>query len=149
MARIKRILVPIDFSSCAEQALEEAVRIAQQLGAQIDLLHVIQWPVHYEYPAASEDYRRLLEEMRDRSTEKLGAIGERVTGQQIEATTRTVEGLAPDEIVESAEELGSDLIVMGTRGRTGLDHLLLGSVAERTIRDAPCPVLAVPGPTQA
>jgi nucleotide-binding universal stress UspA family protein len=141
--KIKKILVPVDFSPHAERAQEVAVEFAKTFGAEVQLLHAYSLPVSvvgpydYQIPAA------MLSEMResaarrlDHEVKKLGRAGVPVTGM-------ITEGVPTQAITEAAEQLGADLIVMGTRGLTGLKHVLLGSVTERTIRHAHCPVLTV------
>jgi nucleotide-binding universal stress UspA family protein len=141
MIKLDRILVPTDFSDCAQQALTYATELAKRFEAELHLLHAVQPPVtvyahaaplpeevmHPEKPAQKE-----LEEIEVPGAEQLG---------QVQRHIRT--GAAFVEIVRFAKEQDVDLIVIGTHGRSGLTHVLLGSVAEKVVRKASCPVLTV------
>jgi nucleotide-binding universal stress UspA family protein len=139
----KTILCATDFSQTAERAGIFARELARAFQAQYHLLHVI---VILEDPHLEERQRQRLEELvaagdearrRDLENDSDGQPG-------LEVTPHMVRGLAPAEvIVETASSLSSDLIVMGTHGRRGLSHLLLGSVAERVVRTSAIPVLTV------
>ena len=137
---ITRILVPTDFSEMSDAALDYARVLARRFGASLHLLHVLDDPFVTEGLAA-EAYiteapsirTSMLDEARSR-------LAHRAAGC---TTTEAIFGRGAVTIVEYAQQCGSDLIVMGTHGRTGLAHLLLGSVAERVVRLAPCPVLTV------
>ena len=138
-----RILVPTDFSEASDRALELARRIAAPLAAEIHFLHV---RVLLEEPHVVEEGQRELERLLARADQHArDALGRKtapVAGEVIH--THLVRGLsAPESIVQTALDLGCDLIVMGTHGRRGLKHLFLGSVAERIVRTAPMPVLTV------
>ena len=136
-------LVPIDFSTYADQALDYAIRLAGTLNARLTLLHVIQ-PV----PMAGVDmgvtlpetYLQELEGEAQRSME--GALA-RVTAAGLTGERVILYGVPLQEIVNTARARQVDLIIMGTHGRTGLLHVLLGSVAEQVVRLAPCSVLVV------
>ena len=143
MTQIERILVPIDFSDHCDQALRTATDLAHSLGAQIDLIHVIHSPVHYGVPGEVGVYQDLMAELQSNARSRLGRIQQGVVAEGLRAEVHVAEGSAAHAIVEHAEKLASDLIVMGTRGLSGLKHVMLGSVAERTARLAPCPVMTV------
>lgn len=136
-------LVPIDFSAYAEQALDYAARLARTLKARLTVLHVIQ-PVPMAGVdmgvALPEAYLRELEEAVQHNMEE--ALG-RVTADGLTAERVVLYGVPFQEIVETAKAHQVDLIVMGTHGRTGLMYVLLGSVAEKVVRLAPCSVLVV------
>jgi nucleotide-binding universal stress UspA family protein len=139
----RKILVPTDFSDPAREALRVAIDLARESKGSLTLVHA--WDVsafafvgdglilsslYADIPAAAE--QQLAEWKRD--AEKLGAV---------DIATRLANGPAWDKIVEAAKRESAELIVMGTHGRTGLKHALIGSVAERVVRHAPCPVLVV------
>lgn len=145
-SNVHKILVPTDFSPDAEAALTDALRIFRQStsDAEIWLLHALQLPTDYGVYGTQG-----LSEMSFRYWEALAASFEtrlreiaaslRKRGLKVETTVRR--GYAPEAILAAAEELAVDLIAMGTRGRTGLGRLVLGSTAERVVQCAPCPVL--------
>jgi nucleotide-binding universal stress UspA family protein len=144
---ITRILVPTDFSETADAALAYARALAPQLGASLHLVHVFSDPyvlpayapdVYAEVPAVlrEEALRQVDDELKKRADAHRG----------VPIVTATAIGLTAKELVRYADEHGIDLIVMGTHGRHGVAHLLLGSVAEYLVRIAPCPVLTVRGP---
>jgi universal stress protein A len=136
MPAIDRILAATDFSAGSERALEYAEEMAHRFGAEIVLLHVDEAFAALPGSEIAEDQRRAAERELEAQTRQLAAKGLRVR-----ALLRI--GLAVEEIVGAAEAERADLVVMGTHGRSGLSHLLMGSVAERVVRRARCPVLTV------
>ena len=147
---VARILVPTDFSDTADAALQYAKVLAGQFGASIDLLHVFSNPYDLAVytpevyaPLPPEMRERALEEAREYLSARLTPADEQRFGG---GTHAIVTGLTAPQIVKYADEHGIDLIVMGTHGRRGVAHLLLGSVAEHVIRTAACPVLTVRDP---
>ena len=144
MGRITHILVPADFSPASDAALAWARDLAQQYAARVSLLHVVtdpramgMWTPEVYVPANPETQERLLREARERLERALPADERSRFAVTIDARL----GDVAENILETAREQHVDLIVMGTHGRHGLAHLLLGSVAERVLRDATCPVL--------
>jgi len=141
-----RILVPTDFSIQSESALAYARELAERFGASIHLLHVLEDP--YATSAyATEVYGYLppglKETWQKNAEEKLDTLLPAADRIRLGVTSAVIFGRPAAAIVEYAEEEKADLIVMGTHGRGGVTHLLLGSVAERVVRAAPCPVLTV------
>jgi universal stress protein A len=142
----KRILVPTDFSPASSEALSYAMTLARPMRAEIVLLHVVE-PVFF--PGATTAYSVGLD------LEMVQREGERLAREQLERqarslrprrlTVRTVfaTGPAARVITEHARKLNVELIVMATQGRTGLSRALIGSVAERVVRTASCPVLTI------
>lgn len=143
-AVLDRILVPIDFSDCSLDALEYAVLVAQRGKASIKLLHVLE-PVSYglDFTLLHETKR---EHMRTVITERLSSLVSALTSAQVTAEFFIRGGLPADSILDAALTQPADLIVMGTHGRRGLSHALIGSVAESVLRKARCPVLTVRSP---
>ena len=139
--RLKRILVPIDFSSHSMNALRYARELAQQFGAQLLLLHVIE-PLQFITVADVYDEQRRL------SDAALAHLGEDLTRQGVKAQLVVEAGVPSHVIAATGERSGVDLIVIGTHGRTGLAHVVIGSVAERVVRTATCPVLTVRSPAR-
>jgi nucleotide-binding universal stress UspA family protein len=146
MTRIRTILVPVDFSAHSAEALEYAIDLAKVFGAAIHLLHCYQINVGGVSPyglVIPEDFDR---EVRAAAEQKLSEWGEKARAQGITVEERISPMFPAATLADTAKEISADLIVMGTRGLTGLRHVLLGSVAERTLRVAPCPVLTVKVP---
>ena len=145
--RIERVLCAVDFSEPSQEAARFAVDVARQYGAELTLLHVYAVP-GYAYPegvmvAAPDVMTDVLAEI-DRSLEVWKKEAQARGALNVRTATR--QGAAASEIVRYAEEQDIDLIVVGTHGRGGLAHVLLGSVAEKVVRRAPCPVLTVRAP---
>jgi universal stress protein A len=143
MRPIRTILAAVDFSPSSAPVVDAAVTLARQFDAKVRLVHAYDVPIPLVSPyevAIPEPY---LQETRRIAAEKLAALVEQVRAKGISADSLLSEVPAAAAIVRAAEESKADLVVIGTRGHTGLKHLLLGSVAERTVRLAPCPVLTV------
>jgi nucleotide-binding universal stress UspA family protein len=138
---VDKILCPVDFSEASREALDVAAGMARKLEASLTLLHVIQMPALAVPDGAFAFPVDAVESAIDKALAewKKEVVAE---GVHVVHTQRTI-GVPFQEILSAAEEGGYGLIVIGTHGRTGLDHLLLGSVAERVVRRAPCPVLTV------
>jgi len=139
--KVKKLLVPTDFSDCSEEAVEYAISLAQTFQAQVFLLHVTEPPAYgldfsLPDPGMPAELKQQLTETLRQSVEKMKKMG-------INAEGYFVVGVPYDEIIKAARKYKADLIVIGTHGRTGLTHFWLGSTAERVIQRAPCPVLAV------
>jgi universal stress protein A len=141
-----RILVPTDFSSPSDAALEYARILAAKFGSALRILHVI------DDPSASSDFvgdgfAPSTDEIRNalvvHARKRLDHLMNLVDRSRYHAHVDAVLGMPADAIVDYAGATGTSLIVMGTHGRTGLAHLLMGSVAEQVVRTAPCPVLTV------
>jgi nucleotide-binding universal stress UspA family protein len=140
--RAKRILVPTDFSELSNRALRDAVALAEKFDATIDLVYVIEPPPYPEFGYAHIPIKEAgLRELAEIQIGKLRAEVPALTRLVKDTMIRT--GNAPYEIVQTALQLNSDLIVMSTHGRTGLKRLALGSTAEKVVRHATCPVLVL------
>jgi nucleotide-binding universal stress UspA family protein len=142
---VRSILVPTDFSKDAERATHAALALLreQPTDTKLTLLHVYHLP--FEYTAygtvpTSWDY---FKDVEGAATDRIAEIARPLEEEGLKVETRTAEGYPPEVIVRVAEEIGCDMIAMGTHGRTGLAHLLLGSTAERVVQHAGCPVLTV------
>jgi nucleotide-binding universal stress UspA family protein len=143
---VSRILCPVDFSPASDASLRVAEGIAQSFGARIELLHVWAPPVAVALDAAflptAEQIAKYTEEME----RALAARSATLTLPRERVDTHLIQGVAWSEIDEQARSLRCDLVVMSTHGRSGLSHLIMGSVAERVVRIARVPVLVVPAP---
>jgi len=133
------ILVPTDFSQCAGWALEQAIAIARESGAHIDLAHSTYVPNLHDVSTPPDVELAI----RNAGTQRLAALVERVEQVGIDVHQHLLAETPTVAIQQLAERRGTDCIIMGTRGLTGLKHVVLGSIAERTLRIAPCPVLTV------
>lgn len=140
MLHIQTILVPIDFSDAADQALGVALSMARDHRAKLVLLTVPppqpQAPISEMYVPEFDDVRLI-----DESRRQLKSLADSIADIPVEQ--RLVVGSPGHSIVDVAKECRADLIVMGTHGRSGLSRLILGSVAEHVLRHAPCPVLTI------
>lgn len=146
MSDFKTFVVPFDFSDHARAALFTAADLARRLSADLHLVHVIQPPTYVGGYGTAPPPHLDLSELHDTVSKSLREVAEGIEGLAGAATSQVVEDLQiAQAISDVAAERKADLIVMGTHGRTGLAHVFLGSVAERTLRLAPCPVLTVKG----
>ena len=145
--RIKKVLFPTDFSKPADKAFEYAVFLASSHKADLALLHVVDqlhgFTYYYEFlPIAPME---IAERMATRAHQDLQALIDRINGA-VTATEAVREGKPWVEICEAAKDEKADIIVIGSHGRTGISHVLIGSVAETVVRHASCPVLVVREP---
>jgi nucleotide-binding universal stress UspA family protein len=143
--QIKRIVVPHDFSDTAQCALTYALDLAEKFGAGITVVHAYEYPVlsYPEGPALTGD---LVRQIQAAAEAALAGVVSRARRPGVEIDSALRQGPAWSEILAAAKDTKADLIVIGTHGRRGLSRALLGSVAERVVRTAPCPVLTVHGP---
>lgn len=141
---IRRILAPTDLSELSKQGLKDALELAEVFGAKLLLLHVVEPPPYpVEGIVPSHLGATLLDDLERQASNELAEILPEARGSKVEVAHRVVSGIPYRKIVEVAEEENADLIVMTTHGRTGFSHLVMGSVAEKTVRTAPCPVLTI------
>lgn len=145
MISIKNILVPSDFSEPSEAALRYGVALAEAFSSTLHVVHVLEEPV--VTAMAPEAYAMslpgLLDELERRSRERLDSLLTEEQRTKFRAKLVSERGSPFVEIVRYAREKDIDLLVMGTHGRGAIAHMLMGSVAERVVRKAPCPVLTV------
>jgi nucleotide-binding universal stress UspA family protein len=142
---VKKILVPTDFSETSERALDAAIAFAKTLRADIELVHVFVEPTYVlPPPVEMATFPFDMGEIMSKVQKHLDGEQERVRATGVPCKNTTLTGRAAPEIVAYAKEVGADMIVMGTHGRGGFEHALLGSVAERVVHHSPCPVLVIP-----
>ena len=143
MNKYRRLLCPVDFSDVSKNAFQIAIDLAVLFKADLHVMHVFQMPAStipegiYEIPDDMED------KVKSHFSTKLDEFIKNHSTPEINITTGSYAGFPHVEIINSAKETNADMIVMGTHGRTGLSHVLLGSVAERVIRTSDIPVLTV------
>lgn len=142
---VRNILCPVDFSEASDDAVRYAAELAEQLQAKLFLLHSFQLPVYAAQVGAPLAPTDLIEGLPQQLQQQLDELRDRIATPGLQIEGEVVEGVPYVKILEQAEAVDADLIVMGTHGRTGLAHLLIGSVAERVVRLSERPVLTVPG----
>jgi universal stress protein A len=142
--KLSQILVPTDFSGSSDAALQYGKMLAERFGASLHLLHVIEQPA---FAGGLDIYAmelpRMLEAAQKEAEARLDQYLTAAERERLSASAEIADGHTARTIVDVARRRGADLIVMGTHGRGGMAHLLLGSVAEKVIRMASCPVLTV------
>ncbi len=147
MLPIRRILCPTDFSDPARRSVEAGAELAQHFGAELILLHVVPvvptLPPDPSFVFKIPEFELLLHT--DAET-RLRELREALVGRNVAARTIVAHGSAAEEIIVAARKEQADLIAIATHGTTGLGHLVFGSVAEKVVRHAECPVLTVRQP---
>ncbi len=141
---IKKILVPVDFSSTSNKAFVYARDMVEFCEGELHLIHVLDTDfltgaVHITIEPLDESVAK----WKKRAKEKLKAVYQGAEGTELKAQVHLCEGKPHEEILRTAEELGVDMIVIGSHGRTGLERAIFGSVAERVVRLANVPVLII------
>jgi nucleotide-binding universal stress UspA family protein len=140
----KRLLCPVDFSAPSLAAVQFALSIAKESDAHVTLLHVIEWPEDDDgFANAAFNNPEYRGELEERITERLNALVSDDERIWCDPATSVIYGRAYERIIETAEQGGTDLIVMGVHGRNAVDLALFGSTTNQTVRRAPCPVLTL------
>ena len=141
---IRHILVPTDFSESSKRALDAAVGWARTFRAKLTLLHVVELPSYVTDGHAPVHLSTALrDDLQASAQRELARLLPEGSGTPVEVAHRVIVGAPHQQILEAAAAEQIDLIVMATHGRTGLSHLVMGSVAEKIVRTAPCPVLTI------
>lgn len=150
MLKIQKIICPVDFSNCAQQALNYAAELAKQFDAELSIVHAYEDPAAYVTPMPMSGYvgpgAELLLELRKQLEVRLSQTKAEVETRGVRVRSELLEGTPYRVVLDWAKEYGADMIVVGTHGHTGLTHALLGSVTERIVRMAHCPVLTIRTP---
>lgn len=152
MSNVKKILVPVDFSECSVAAAKQALAISGPLGAKLDVIHtydlpsfiapsMVMYPSQFEAPMTSHAEQQASEQLAN-FCRRVGLF------DHPDVSARVMLGPAGPTILDIATAEHPDLIVIGTHGRTGVARFLMGSTAEKVLRHAPCPVLAVKAPEE-
>ncbi len=140
---IQRILVPVDFSEHADAVIEWGAHFAEEHGSTIVLLHAYHLPVEFQQLEGAYLPPEFWTNVKLEAEQSLSRFVEQLRARGLDVESRVREGYPATVIVEEATDLPADLIVIGTHGLSGLKHMLLGSIAERVVQKAPCPVLTV------
>lgn len=144
----REILVPTDFSEPARVALDHALELAEAFGASLTILHAYHLVIPMSVPPTGGGFRmpgRVARELRQRAQSAVDALMEAHARPGRTLRARALESPPAQAILAEVERIPADLVIMGTHGRTGIAHLLLGSVARRIVQMAPCPVLTLRG----
>jgi len=145
MKRPRKLLAAIDFSETSDRALAAAIELARRFGAELHLVHALEVPLPIFEPYAVAVPPSFLTDARRSAEEKLARALAQVKESGLDGSSHLGDVPAPHAIAERARALGAELVVVGTHGHTGLKHVVLGSVAEGTVKEAPCSVLVVKG----
>jgi len=143
MIQVRRILVPLDFSRHADSVLEWAAHLAKEHQSKLLLLHAYHLPVEFQQLEGAYLPQDFWASVKAEAEQNLNRYAEPLRTQGLSVDVIVREGYPATVIEEEAIERQADLIVIGTRGLSGLKHLLLGSIAERVVQKSPCPVLTV------
>lgn len=144
MKPFDKILTAIDFSECSDFAFEYALALARQFNSELTVLHVINEPVDLRgFYVPHISFEQLEKEIEEGAIAMMDKFCRERMGDFTSYKTAIVTGIPYEEITRKAGETGASLIVIGTHGRTGLDHIIFGSTAERVVRSAVCPVLTI------
>jgi nucleotide-binding universal stress UspA family protein len=143
---IRKILCPIDFSQHAELVVEWAIHLAQEHDSEVLLLHAYHLPVEFQQLEGAYLPADFWDSVKQEAERSLAIYAERARTASVSVREIVREGYPASVIQEEAREENADMIVMGSRGLSGLKHLLLGSIAERVVQKAPCPVLTLNHP---
>jgi nucleotide-binding universal stress UspA family protein len=146
MIVLKKILCPVDHSECSYLALKYAISLALKDEAKLYLMHVIDTRLYDTEIYKFSPYKLDEIDMNKIHEDLIKSLPEG-TMDVLEVETIVLKGIPFHEIINAATEIGADLIVIGTHGRTGLSHVVMGSVAEKVVRKASCPVLTVRMPS--
>jgi len=149
MKPFEKILIAIDFSENSEYAFDYALTLAKQFNGELTIMHVINEPVDLRgFYVPHISFEQLEKEIEDGAVKMMEKFCIAKLGDFTNYKTIIVSGIPYEEIIRKAEEMGASLLVVGTHGRKGLDHLIFGSTAERVVRSASCPVLTIRLPVE-
>ena len=144
---IKQICVPTDFSECGDHAVQHGAAMARKFDAELHIVHVIQDVgeklKHPDFTSQGTSVTEFLKALEKGATEYLARLAAEKAWKGLKVNQLYLHGAPAEQICRYALDQEIDLLVLGTHGRSGLKHLLLGSVAERVLRTSPCPVLTV------
>jgi universal stress protein A len=142
LLHLNEILVPVDFSPHSKKALRYALAFAQQFGARVTMLHVLDEPSP-ELAFEPLEKKRFMQAAQESVQKKMNQLLDSEEADVGRHKTKVVKGKPYQEIIRTAQESDADLVVLATHGRTGFKHVVMGSTAEKVVRYATCPVLVV------
>lgn len=149
MKPFDRILIAIDFSENSSYAFDYALMLARQFDAELTVMHVINEPIDLRgFYVPHISFEQLEKEIEAGAAGMMENFCREKMGDFTKYTTCIINGIPYEEIIRKAKEDDVSLIVVGTHGRTGLDHIIFGSTAERVVRSSPCPVLSIRLPSE-
>ncbi len=149
MKPFEKILIATDFSENSEYAFDYALTLAKQFNGELTVMHVINEPVDLRgFYVPHISFEQLEKEIEEGAVKMMETFCGAKLGDFTNYKTAIVSGIPYEEIIRKAEEINASLLVVGTHGRTGLDHLIFGSTAERVVRSASCPVLTIRLPVE-
>ncbi len=141
MADIKTVVIPIDFSSTMDKVIEYATSVADQFAAKIHFLYVVDDFKGYEMLLTHPSFTELTRDLRNKSEERMAGLVEDYSKVGGGATGAVKTGDPAEEIVAYAKGIKADMIIIGTHGVKGFEKLIIGSTADKVVKNAPCPVL--------
>ncbi|MGC8718579.1 MAG: universal stress protein [Thermodesulforhabdaceae bacterium] len=151
MIQISKILIPVDFSENSQKAVSYGMFLAKTYGASVYMMHVISQRIvdaihELSIKGYKGDFVEIMKEVRQDREKEMKALVASSSADNVQVEFVLKEGRPGNEIVDTAKELGIDLIVIGHQGRSALGSLLLGSVAQYVVNHTPCPILVIPAP---
>lgn len=141
MADIRRVVVPVDFSSNMNKVVDYGLSVADKLGAEVLFLHVINDFQGYDMMLVHPSFVGMTKDLEQKAEERMANLVENHAGREQGVRGHVVVGDAADEIISYAKLERADMIIIGTHGVKGLEKILIGSTADRVVKKAPCPVL--------
>jgi len=149
MNPFNKILIAVDFSENSNYAFDYALTLAKQFDAELTVMHVINEPIDLRgFYVPHISFEQLEKEIEAGAAGMMQKFCQEKMGDFSNYLTCLVNGIPYEEIIRKAKEIDASLIVLGTHGRTGLDHIIFGSTAERVVRSSPCPVLSIRLPAE-
>jgi len=141
MAEIKKVIVPVDFAGNTDKVVDYAMSVADKLGAEVLFFHAINDFQGYDMMLVHPSFIGMTKDLEEKSRERMNNLIKEYKDREFAVGGDAVIGDAAEEIIKYAEEQNADMIIIGTHGVKGLEKILMGSTAERVIKNAPCPVL--------
>ena len=141
MADIKAVVIPIEFSSTMDKVVDYAISVADQLGAKVHFLHVVNDFRGYDMVLAHPSFTELTRDLKTKSEKRMADLVEDYSHLKGGVSGTVKNGEPAEEIIVFAKEINADMIIIGTHGIKGFERMIIGSTAEKVVRNAPCPVL--------